>query len=166
MSAYLKALGLHVYLATTKKTYFDNDKYIEVNAQALDALKHSLSKEYLSMISHCDSDFAVWNTLTSPELQTTNNVEKEFSGEESDQAWFMIQGNDSLEVISDTHLDDCATSSNNHDGILKMSGYSPSQNKQIRQSIDHQEHKVGVRNMRVRLLVRELELEPFIISHP
>jgi len=55
MSAYLKTLGLHVYLATTKKTYLGNDKYIEANAQALDALKHTLSKEYLCMISHCDS---------------------------------------------------------------------------------------------------------------
>ena len=35
MSAYLKALGLYVYLATTKKTYFGNAKYIEANAQAL-----------------------------------------------------------------------------------------------------------------------------------
>ena len=76
MSAYLKTLGLHVYLATTKKTYFGNDKYIKANAQALDALKHSLSKEYLSMVSHCDSIFTVWNTLTSPKLQTTNNVDK------------------------------------------------------------------------------------------
>ena len=66
MSAYLKALGLHVYLAITKKINFGNAKSIEANAQALDALKHTLSKEYLSMISHCDSSFAVWNTLTSP----------------------------------------------------------------------------------------------------
>ena len=29
MSAYLKTLGLHVYLATTKKTYFGYAKYIE-----------------------------------------------------------------------------------------------------------------------------------------
>ena len=43
MSAYLKVLGLHVYLATTKKTYFGNAKYIDANAQALNALKHSLS---------------------------------------------------------------------------------------------------------------------------
>jgi len=28
MNAYLKALGLHVYLATIKKTYFGNDKYM------------------------------------------------------------------------------------------------------------------------------------------
>ena len=47
MSMCLKTLGMHVYLATIKKTYFGNDKYIEANAQALDALKHSLSKEYL-----------------------------------------------------------------------------------------------------------------------
>ena len=32
MSAYLKTLGLHVYLATTKKSYVGNSKYIEVNA--------------------------------------------------------------------------------------------------------------------------------------
>ena len=39
MSAYLKALGLHVYLATTKKFYLGNDKYLEANTQALHALK-------------------------------------------------------------------------------------------------------------------------------
>ena len=43
---YLKTLGMHVYLVTTKKSYFGNDKYIEANAQALVALKHTLSKEY------------------------------------------------------------------------------------------------------------------------
>ena len=32
MSAYLKSLGLHVYLATTKKSYIGNDKYLEANA--------------------------------------------------------------------------------------------------------------------------------------
>ena len=52
MSIYLKALGLHVYLATTKKSYVDNDKYLEVNAQAIDALKHTLSKEQIFLISH------------------------------------------------------------------------------------------------------------------
>ena len=68
MSAYLKTLGLHVYLATIKKSYLDNDKHMEANAQALVALRHTLSKEYLSMISHCDFDFVVWNILTSPKL--------------------------------------------------------------------------------------------------
>ena len=59
MSAYLKDLDLHVYLATTKKSYLDNNKHIEANAQALDALRQTLSKEYLMMVSHCDSAFAV-----------------------------------------------------------------------------------------------------------
>ena len=59
MSMYLKTLGMHVYLATIKKSYLGNNKHIEANAQALDALKQTLSTEYLMMISHCDSAFAV-----------------------------------------------------------------------------------------------------------
>ena len=39
MNAYLKVLGLHVYLFTTKKSYVGNDKHIEANAQALIALR-------------------------------------------------------------------------------------------------------------------------------
>ena len=31
MSAYLKALELNVYLATTKKSYVDNGKHLEAN---------------------------------------------------------------------------------------------------------------------------------------
>ena len=65
MSMYLKTLGMHVYLATTKKSYLGNDKYIEANAHALDALRQILSKDYLFMAFHCDSTFTVWNTLTS-----------------------------------------------------------------------------------------------------
>ena len=59
MSAYLKALSLHVNLAATKKTYFGNDKYIKANMQSLEALRHTLSKDYLSIISHCNSTFTV-----------------------------------------------------------------------------------------------------------
>jgi len=59
MSAYLKARGLHVYLATTKKSHFGNDKYLRAIAQAIDALKQTLSKEHLSIVSHCDSTFTV-----------------------------------------------------------------------------------------------------------
>ena len=65
MSAHLKALGLHVYLTTTKKSYVDNGKHLEANIQAMEALRHTLDKEHLSLISHCDYAFAVWNTLTS-----------------------------------------------------------------------------------------------------
>ena len=42
MSAYLKTLGLYVYFAITKKSYVGNDKYLGANAQALEALKHTL----------------------------------------------------------------------------------------------------------------------------
>ena len=38
-------------------------------------------------------------------------MEKESSGDKSDQAYFMVQGIDSLEVKSDTQLDDSASSS-------------------------------------------------------
>ena len=40
MSAYLKALGLHVYLTTTK----NNNKYFVANAQPLEALGAHLTK--------------------------------------------------------------------------------------------------------------------------
>ena len=76
MSAYLKALRLHVYLFTTKKSYIDDGKYLEANAQAMHALRQSLSKEYLSMISHCDSDFLVLNTLSSLKEQVLNIAEE------------------------------------------------------------------------------------------
>ena len=68
MCAYFKSLELHVYLITTKKSYLGNDKHIEANTQALVALRYTLSNDQFSMISHCDFAFAVWNTLTSPEL--------------------------------------------------------------------------------------------------
>ena len=90
---------MHVFLSTIKKSYLGKDKYIEANAQALDALKQTLSKEYLMIVSHCDSAFAVWNTLTSPKLQTPKYVEEESSGGEYEQACYMVQGNDSLELI-------------------------------------------------------------------
>ena len=88
MNMYLKTLGMHVYLATTNKSYHDNNKHIQANAQALEALKCTLSKEHLCMFSHCDSAFAVWNTLTSPALQTTKYVEKELLVDESEQTCY------------------------------------------------------------------------------
>ena len=57
MSMYLKILRMHVYLAATKKSYLDNSKHIEANAQALEALRSTLSKEYISMVYHYDSAF-------------------------------------------------------------------------------------------------------------
>ena len=117
MSMYLKTLGMHVHLSATKKSYLDNSKQIESNAQALEALRSTLNKEYLSVISHCDSAFAVWDTVTSPKFQTPKYVEEKSSGDESEQHCCMVQGNDSLEVNSDTHLDDCASSSCSDDYV-------------------------------------------------
>ena len=83
-------------------------------------LRHlgALSKDYLMMVSHCDSAFVVWNTLTSPKFQTTNYVEKELLVDESEQTCYMVQGNDSHEVNSGTHLDDYASFSNDHDSSM------------------------------------------------
>ena len=95
MSVYFKALGLQVYLATTKKSYLGKDKYLEANTQALHALRQTLSKKNLSIISHCDSAFVVWNTMSSLKEQVSNNMEREPIIDESNQACYMVQGNDS-----------------------------------------------------------------------
>ena len=84
MGMYLKTLGLHVFLAATKKSYLCNSKHIEANAQALEALRSTLNREYFMLVSHCDSAFAVWNTLTSLKLQTSNIVEKASNEDESE----------------------------------------------------------------------------------
>ena len=90
MHAYLKDIGLHVYLATTKKSYLGSDKYREANTQAIEALRHTLSKDHISLISHCDSAFAVWNTLISPKEQAQHILEREPRRDESDQACYMV----------------------------------------------------------------------------
>jgi len=59
MSSYLKTLGLHVYLATTKRSYIDNGKYFKANAQAIIVLKKILNNNYISRISHRYSTFTV-----------------------------------------------------------------------------------------------------------
>ena len=90
MSSYLKALGIHIYLSTTKKSYIDNGKYLEANAQAIITLKKILSNTYLYIVTHCDSTFLVWNKLISLEEQTSNNVRREPSEDESGQTCYMI----------------------------------------------------------------------------
>ena len=69
MNWHLKAISYKAYLVITKESYLSNSMHIEANAQALKALRASLSKEYLNMISHFDSAFAVWNILTSPSFK-------------------------------------------------------------------------------------------------
>jgi len=111
---YLKTLGIHVFLAATKKCYLGNCNHIGANAQALEAIRSTLSKDYLMLVSNLDSAFAVWNkltTTTTSELQLPIQPEEESSGESESQC-YMIQGNDSLEVQSELQLDsDNASSS-------------------------------------------------------
>ena len=98
MCSYLKALGLHVYLTTTKRSYIKIGKHFEINALAMIALKQTLSNNYLFKVANCDSTFTVWNTLISLEDHIPNEMERESSEDDSDQACFMVQENDSLEV--------------------------------------------------------------------
>ena len=68
---YLKTLGLHVFLAATKKCYLGNSDHIRANALALEAIRNTLPKDYLLRVSNLDSAFVVWNKLTT----TTNTSE-------------------------------------------------------------------------------------------
>ena len=63
MSTYLKALGIYVYLATIKDSYFVNSKYLEANTKVIYTLKSTLNDDYLFRVSNIDSIFIVWNTL-------------------------------------------------------------------------------------------------------
>ena len=81
---------MHVFLAITKKSYLSNDKYLEANTKAVEGPRYTLSKDHIFLISHCDSAFAVWNTFTSPEQQTTSNVEREAIVDESDEACYIV----------------------------------------------------------------------------
>jgi len=71
-------------------------QYLKANTQAMIALKQTLSNTHLSIVSHCDSTFVVWSTLISLEGQVSNDLEREPSEDEFDQACYMVQGNDSL----------------------------------------------------------------------
>ena len=72
MSWHLKAISWKVYLAITKESHLSNSKHLEANAQALEALRKSLSKEYLNMISYCDSAFAVWEHIDISRVTNAN----------------------------------------------------------------------------------------------
>ena len=112
MAIYLQTLGHKVHLAITKESYLSDSKHIG-NAQALEAIRSTLPKEYLMHVSNLDSAFAVWNkltTTTTSKLQLP--IQPEESSGESDSQCHMVQGNDSLEVHLETHLDD--------DGVVEV----------------------------------------------
>ena len=68
-------------------------------------MKQTLSNDYLSKITNCKAAYAVWNILISLEDHIPNEMEREPSEDDSDQACFMVQGNDSLEVSFEFDLD-------------------------------------------------------------
>ena len=120
MTVYLQTLGHKVYLAITKESFLSDSNHIWANAQALEAIRSTLPKDYLLCVSNIDSAFAVWNLLSTTtntsKLQVQIQQEEESSGESEPQQCYMVQGNDSLEVHSETPLDsdDDASSSNDH----------------------------------------------------
>ena len=107
ISMYLKALGIHVYLATIKNSYFVNGKYLEANVKSIHALKSVLNDDYLSRKANIDSAFVVCNTLITLVEQTPYDKESH-SDEENDASniCYMIQGNEPLVVNSDSELEE------------------------------------------------------------
>jgi len=59
MSMYLKALRIHVYLATIKDSYFVNGKHLEANVKSLHDLKSTLNDDYLCRVANFYSAFVV-----------------------------------------------------------------------------------------------------------
>ena len=56
---YIKVLGIHVYFATTRDSYYLNGKNIEANVKALHALNSTLNDDYLCRVANFDSTFVV-----------------------------------------------------------------------------------------------------------
>ena len=69
-------------------------------------------------VSNLDSAFAVWNKLTTTTTSKLQlQIQPEESSGESDSQCYTVQGNDSLEVHSETHLDDDGDASSSNDYI-------------------------------------------------
>ena len=90
MSMYLKALGIHVYIATIKDSYFSNSKYLEANTKVIHALKSTLNDEYLSRVANFDSAFVVWNTIVSLGEQKQYYVGDSDIGSEASNVCYIV----------------------------------------------------------------------------
>ena len=51
----LKTLGIHVYFATIKDSYFLNGKHLKANTNVIHALKSTLNDDYLFRVSNLGS---------------------------------------------------------------------------------------------------------------
>ena len=110
MSSHLKTLGHLVYQATTKKSYPNDSKHKKANALALKTLRASLDKDLLHVFAHYDSAFTVWSIMTSPELPKIIDRMRRYRRDKSDEHFLMVQGMNSLEVQSDSQIDDSSSS--------------------------------------------------------
>ena len=110
MSCHLKSLGHLVYQATIKESYPNDSKHKKANALAIKTLRASLDKDLLHVFAHYDSAFAIWSILTSPELPKIINKLRRSRRDKSDEHCLIVQGNDSLEVQSESQLDDSSSS--------------------------------------------------------
>ena len=107
MSMYLKTLGIHVYFAAIKNSYCLNEKYLEVNTKVIHALKSTLNDDCLSWVSNIELAFIVWNTLITLGEQTQYYKESNLDeGSVTSNICYMVQGDDPLEVNSDSEFDE------------------------------------------------------------
>ena len=106
MSKHLKSLGHLVYQAITIESLPNSSKHKKGNSLALRTLRASLNEDLLYVFDHHDSAFTVWRILTSPELPVIINKLRRSRRDKSDEHCLMVQGKDSLEVHSDSQLDD------------------------------------------------------------
>jgi len=110
MSSHLKSLGHLAYQASTQESFPNSSKHKKANALALRALRASLNENLLHVFDRYDSAFAVWSMLSSPELPKIINKIRRSRRDISEEPCFMVHGNDSHEVQSDSQLDDCSSS--------------------------------------------------------
>ena len=107
MFKYLKSLGIHVYFATIKDSYFVNGKHLEANTKSIHALKLTLNDDYLFRVSNIESAFVVQNTLFSLGKQTPNEKESDSDdGSDPSNMCYMIQGDDPLEVNFESEVEE------------------------------------------------------------
>ena len=110
MIKYIKSLGHLAYQAITIETLPNSSKHKKANALALRALRASLNEHLLHVFDRYDSAFAVWSILTSPELPVIINKMRRSRRDVSEERGFVVYGNDSHEVQSDSQIDDSSNS--------------------------------------------------------
>ena len=84
-----------------------NGKHLEVNTKALHALKSTLNDDYLCRDANLDLAFVVWNTLIplgeQKQYYTGSDLD---DGNDVSNLCYMVQGDNPLEVNSESELDE------------------------------------------------------------